>query len=89
MFRALFHGGSGLAEAATLERLLELAKQLSAVDKIRLIERLAPQIEYELKSCNPAERKPLRGLWRGVDLSEEDINQAPRETWNEFPREDI
>ncbi len=78
-----------MAEAATLERLQELAKQLSAVDKIRLIERLAPQIEYELKSCNPAERKPLRGLWRGVDLSEEDIAQARRETWTEFPREDV
>lgn len=65
-------------------------KRLSAVNKIRLIERLTPQIEHELKSCNPpAERKPLRGLWRGVDLSEEDIAQARRETWTEFPREDI
>jgi hypothetical protein len=78
-----------MTEAATLERLLELAKQLSAADKIRLIERLAPQIEHELKSCSPAERKPLRGLWKGVDFSEEDIAQARRETWTEFPREDI
>ena len=59
-----------MAEAATLERLLELAKKLSAVDKIRLIERLAPQIEHELKSCSPTGRKSLRGLWRGVDLSD-------------------
>lgn len=60
-----------MAEAATLEKLLELAKQLSAVDKIRLIERLAAQIEHELKSCNSAGRRPLRGLWKGLDLSEE------------------
>ncbi len=78
-----------MAEAATLEKLLELAKQLSAVDKIRLIERLAPQIEHELKSCNPAGRRLLRGLWKGLDLSEEDIDQARREIWSEFPREDI
>lgn len=78
-----------MAEAATLEKLLELAKQLSALDKIQLIERLAPQIKHELKSCSTAERKSLRGLWRGVDLSEEDIAQARRETWSEFPREDI
>ena len=76
-------------EAETLERLLELAKQLSAVEKIRLIERLAPQIEHELKSCNPAQRKPLRGIWRGLALSEKDIDQARRETWAGFPREEI
>ncbi len=73
-----------MAEAETLERLLELAKRLSAVDKMGLIERLAPQIEHELKSCNPAERKPLRGLWNGVDVSEEDIAQARLETWTEL-----
>ncbi len=78
-----------MGEAATLERLMELAKQFSAIDKIRLIERLASQIEHELKSCNPAERKALRGIWRGVDLSEEDIAKARRETWTDFPREDI
>ena len=78
-----------MVETPTSERLLVLAKQLSAVDKIPLIERLAPQIEHELKSCNPAERKPLRGIWRGVDVSEEDIAQARRETWTEFSREDI
>jgi hypothetical protein len=78
-----------MAETATFERLLELARQLSAVDKIRLIERLAPEIEHELKSCSPAERKSLRGLWRGVDISDEDIAQARRETWSEFPRGDF
>ena len=78
-----------MAEATTFGEAPGLAKQLSAVDKIRLIERRAPQIEYELKSCNPAERKPLRGLWRGVGVSEEDIAQARRETWTEFSREDI
>jgi len=78
-----------MAEAATLERLLELAKRLSARDKIRLIERIAPQIEHELRSCSPGERRSLRGLWRGLDVSEEDIAQARRESWAEFPREDI
>jgi hypothetical protein len=78
-----------MAEAATLVRFLVLTKQLSALDKIRLIERLASQIEHELKSCTLAERKSLRGLWKDVDLSEEDIAQARRETWSELPRQDI
>jgi hypothetical protein len=78
-----------MAETATLERLVELAKQLSVVDKIRLIEQLSPQIEHELKPCNHAERKPLLGLWKGLEISEEDIARARREAWVEFPREGI
>ena len=78
-----------MAEAATLEKLLELARQLSALDKIRLIERLAPQIERELKSCSLGEYKSLLGLWKGLDISEEDIAEARRAMWGDFPREDV
>ena len=35
-------------KAITLESALELVKQLSLVDKVRLIEQIAPQIEHEL-----------------------------------------
>jgi hypothetical protein len=48
---------------------LALAKQLSALDKMRLIERLAPLIMRELKSCRHLERESLRSLWRGLDAS--------------------
>ena len=33
----------------TLNEVLDLAKRLSPLDKLRLIERVAPQIEQELK----------------------------------------
>jgi hypothetical protein len=88
-FKIAFQERRCMAETATLERLVELAKQLSVVDKIRFIERLAPQIEQELKPCNHAGRKPLLGLWRGLELSEEDIARARRGAWAEFPCEDI
>ncbi len=78
-----------MGETGNLERLLELAGQLSVRDKIRLIKLLAPQIERDLKHCMPAQRRSLRGLWRGLDLSEDDIAEARREIWNEFPREDF
>jgi hypothetical protein len=78
-----------MAETASLERLLELARQLSARDKIRLIKRLAPQIERDLKHYVPTQHQSLRGLWRGLDLSENDIAEARREIWQEFPREDV
>ena len=76
-------------EAATLEMVLGLADRLSLVDKVRLIERLAPRIERELEAVQPAPRKSLRGLWRGLDITEEEITEARQEMWDNFPREDI
>jgi hypothetical protein len=37
-------------------------------------------------------KRPLRdlaGLWKGFDLSPEDIAEARREMWGNFPRDDI
>jgi uncharacterized protein DUF2281 len=36
-------------------------------------------------------RRSLKGLWAdlGVDISEEDIAEARREMWGNFPREDF
>lgn len=39
-----------MQQAVTLEQVLKAAKQLSLVDKVRLIERVAPEIERELKT---------------------------------------
>lgn len=74
--------------AVTLEAVLNLVKQLKLVDKVRLIERVAPQIERELAQI-PVQRKSLRGLWRGVDISESDIAEVRRQMWGDFPRKDI
>ena len=72
-----------------LEMALNVAGQLSLVDKVRLIEWLAPKIKQELERFRPAPRKSLRGLWRGVDITAEDIAEARQEMWGNFPREDI
>jgi hypothetical protein len=78
-----------MENAVTLEEALALVRQLSPVDKARLIERIAPDIERELKTARPTPRRSLRGLWRGLDITAEDIAQARREMWGNFPREDI
>ncbi len=78
-----------MEKTITLEATLELVKQLSLVDKVRLIEQIAPQIEKELTNIQPKPRKSLRGIWRGTDISESDINEVRKEMWNNFPREDI
>ena len=80
-----------MGRSMTLEQVLELAKQLSLVDKVRLIEQMAPEIERELvKNTTP----PRRSLWGmcadlGTAPSAEEIDEARREAWGDFPREDI
>ena len=80
-------------KAVTLEDVLRLANQLSAIDKTRLIEQIAPQIKRELQGVSPVEppteTKSLRGLWRGLDISEADIAEARQEMWGNFPRENV
>lgn len=76
--------------AVTLEVVLNLAKQLNLIDKVRLIERVTPQIEQELaKQTLPIQRKSLRGLWRGIDITESDIAEVRSQMWGDFPRKDI
>lgn len=56
---------------------------------MRLIEQIAPQIEKELTNIQPKPRQSLRGIWRGANISESDINEVRKEMWSKFPREDI
>jgi hypothetical protein len=76
-------------QTVTIEDALELIKQLSLIDKVRLIKQIAPQIEHELTNIQLQPRKSLRGLWRGSNISESDISQMRQEVWENFPREDI
>lgn len=78
-----------MGEAVTLDEVLAFVRQLSAVDKARLIERMVPDLERELRAARSAPHVSLRGLWRGLDMTGEEIDQAREEMWSEFPREDV
>ena len=78
-----------MAKVVTLEQVLQLAKQLSSVDKARLIEQITPEIKRELTIAQSTPRKSLRGLWRGLDITDDDIAQMRQEMWANFPSEDI
>ena len=73
----------------TLHDVLPLAKRLSPLDKVRLIEQIVPEIERELKTAQPTQRRSLRGLWKGLNITAADIAEARREMWGDFPRRDI
>lgn len=80
-----------MGHAVVLEDVFDLVKQLPARDKVRLIAWIAPEIERELSQERIQPRKSLWGLWAdlGPAPSAEEIDQARREEWANFPREDI
>jgi hypothetical protein len=77
-------------KAATLEQVVSLARQLRPVEKIRLIERMVPEIERDMLGQRPLKRKSLLGLCAdlGPAPSPEDIDEIRHEMWADFPRED-
>ena len=70
-----------MSNAVTLGSVFVLAKQLPLAEKVRLIEWIAPQIERELLSSQRGSRKSLRGLWRGLGITESDVDEARREAY--------
>ena len=76
-------------QQVTVDVLIDLAGQLSTLDKVRLIEWLAPQIAQDLQSGATSPRKSLRGIWRGQTTDGKEIDQARKEIWQDFPRKDI
>jgi len=70
------------------EQVVNIARRLSPIEKLWLIERLAPDLEEVLQSSTPARRRSLRGVLKGCSISADDIDQARREMWGTFPRED-
>ena len=80
-----------MADAVTLQDVVELAGRLSLLDKVRLIERITPEIERGMESTLPTPKRSLWGVCAhlGPALSAEDINEARGEVQVNFPRKDI
>jgi hypothetical protein len=78
-----------LPQDTSLKHILTLALQLSDSDKARLIAKLATALGNSLHGTPANPRKSLCGLWRGLELTDQDIAQARHEMWDNFPREDI
>lgn len=75
----------------TLDQVITLARRLPPVEKIRLIERMAPEIERDILGQRPSRRRSLLGLCAdlGPAPSADEIAEIRREMWADFPREDI
>lgn len=70
------------------EQALTLALQLSPVDRVRLVRRIAASLEQDLaKRSTPSLYGVLADA--GPSPSADDIDEARREMWGDFPRSDI
>lgn len=72
----------------TYQDILENAQQLSPAEKARLLAEISASLQHELRVTLQPKRS-LLGIWQGVDISAEAIDQARDEMWGNFPREDI
>jgi hypothetical protein len=71
------------------ERAATIASNLSRLDKVRLVKQVMATLEEDFTSEKKKPKRSLYGLWSDVSVSEEDIDDARREMWGKFPREDI
>lgn len=90
--RAAIFGGEGVSSmgVVTADAVLNLLRQLPPRERLKVIAQALPEVECDL-SEQPRPLKSLRGLWKDphFDISAEEIDQARREAWASFPREDI
>jgi hypothetical protein len=77
-------------ENPTFEDVLKLVERLSPEDKRRLVERIVPEVDQTLTVEQRRARRSLLGIAAdlGPGPSEEEILEARKEAWANFPRED-
>lgn len=75
--------------SVSVESVLADLLALSLRERLEVIARAAEQTESELSGEPKQPTKPLYGLWKVVSISAEEIDEARREMWSNFPRDDI
>lgn len=80
----------------SFEQVLQLAQQLPAAEQMRLIVRIAPAVERALPLAQThelpkAQRRTARGILAGFGPAPtaEEIDEARKEMWGNFPRDDF
>ncbi len=75
-------------ESVLLEDVVSLAKQLSPIDKLRLLERVLPDLEKSVETQKPGRHRSLLGLCSdlGSAPSADEMDAVRNEMWRNFPR---
>lgn len=77
------------SQPTTLDDVMELVETLSPLERVRLVERVMTTLEHDLAGDEYAEKRSLLGLWQGTTVTEQDIDEARKDMWGTFPREDL
>jgi hypothetical protein len=80
-----------VSESATIEKAIAILKELSPRERLKVLEQMLPVTKQEIAEEQPRPKKSLRGIVAhlGPAPSAEDIDEARREAWANFPRDDI
>lgn len=71
-----------------IENLVEQVKNLP-IERQREVLDFVEFLNHKEKSNGGKPLKSLEGMWKDVDISREDIDEARREMWGNFPSKDI
>jgi hypothetical protein len=68
---------------------LDMLRKLPPRERLKVIAKALPEIDQDLAAAHQP-RVSLLGLWKnsGFSLSKEEIDQARKEMWAKFSRED-
>ena len=77
-------------QTITLESVLSQARQLSATDKVRLLEAVLPEIATAVEGSVTERLQSCHGLLSdlGPAPSSDDIDEVRKEMFSDFPRAD-
>ncbi len=60
-----------MSESVTLEKVIKLAKQLSPLDRIRLIEEISPRLKRDTLISPTQPHSTLQDIWQIIKVEEE------------------
>ena len=75
--------------AIELDEVVGLARGLSPLDKVRLVEEVMALLEVDLSGQTSDSRRSFYGIWPDANVSEEDIAQVRQEMWSDFPYKNV
>jgi hypothetical protein len=64
-------------------------RQLPARERLKLLVEEIAEVEREIPEAPKKPKKSLKGILKGVSISAEEIDEARREMWGGFPRDDF
>ncbi len=76
-----------MATDSMLAEILNTTRSLSVEEKVQLIRGMTDQVEQDLKGIKKTQKISLRGIWKGLDITDKEIRENRKEMWGNFPRE--